>query len=206
MNEPEFEFACRHALERLERELAPDLFYHSVRHTRDEVLPAIERLAAMEGIGGEVFQLLRTAAAYHDIGFIEQYIDHEAASIRIALEALPRFGFSPTQLQVVTNIICITKLPQSPHNLLEQIMADADLDSLGRDDFWERNRDLRAELAVYGKPVDDQEWYRQQVRFLSGHSYFTASAHALRDAQKQHHLKELVARLEQARQNSLGIH
>ena len=203
MNQPEFERACRHALERLERELAPDLFYHSVRHTRDEVLPAVERLAALEGIGEEAYLLLRTAAAYHDIGFIEQYVGHESVSIRIASEALPRFGFSPAQIQVVANIIRTTKLPQSPHNLLEQLMADADLDGLGRDDFWERNQDLRDELALYGKPMSDSEWYREQVTFLGAHTYFTPSAHTLRDAQKQRYLEELALLLEQARQSNL---
>jgi len=202
MNQPDFEHARHYAFHRLERELAPDLFYHSIRHTRDEVLPAAERLAAMEGICEEQFLLLRTAATYHDIGFIEKYTGHEAVSIRIASEVLPRFGYSPTQIQAITDIIRATKLPQSPRNLLEQIMADADLDGLGREDFWDRNVDLRAELAVYDRPVDDVEWYKGQVQFLTAHSYFTASAHTLRAAQKQRHLDELAIRLEQARQIS----
>ncbi len=202
MNQPDFEHARQYAFQRLERELAPDLFYHSIRHTRDEVLPAAERLAAMEGICPEQFLLLRTAATYHDIGFIEKYTGHEAVSIRIAAEVLPRFGYSPAQIQAIADIIRATKLPQSPRNLLEQIMADADLDGLGREDFWDRNVDLRAELAVYDRPVDDVEWYKGQVQFLTAHSYFTPSAHTLRAAQKQRHLDELAIRLEQARQFS----
>lgn len=187
--------ARRHALQRLERELPGDLCYHSVRHTRDDVLPVVRRLAAMKGIGEDQRQLLQTATAYHDIGFVERYASHEATSIRIAAATLPRFGFDPDQIRIVSGIIRATRLPQAPCTLLEEVMADADLDVLGRDDFFERNQALRAETAVYGQPVDEEEWYRRQIAFLRGHAYFTQSARALRDAMKQRNLRELQRRL-----------
>ena len=199
MHRPDFERAQQHALERLERELAPELVYHSARHTRDEVLPAVDRLATMEGICEEQCGLLRTAAAYHDIGFIEQYAGHEAAGIRIASATLPQFGFSPAQIRAIGNIIRATKLPQSPRNLLEQIMADADLDMLGRDDFFIRNADLRAELALCGRRATDAEWYSDQLAFLATHVYFTASARAWRGATKQRNLVGLQERLNACR-------
>lgn len=58
MNRPDFERAQQYALEWLERELAPTHTYHSLVHTGDEVVPAAERLAAMERIAGEPFQRL----------------------------------------------------------------------------------------------------------------------------------------------------
>ncbi len=193
MNLPDFERARRHAFERLERELAHDLVYHSLRHTRDDVLPAVRHFAAMEGVDGEEMLLLSTAAVYHDIGFIEQYFNHESVGVRIAEETLPQFGFSRAQIQVIQNIIWATKLPQTPRNLLEQIMADADLDVLGRDDFLERNQDLRAELALYDKPVSDYEWYSRQLQFLTSHQYFTAAARASRGITKQRNIDMLAA-------------
>ena len=194
-NRPDFAGAERYALKRLQRELASDLTYHSLWHTRNDVLPAVERLAAMEGVGDEDRLLLRTAAAYHDLGFVESHLNHEATGIRIACETLPDFGFSARQVQVVAGLIQATKLPQSPRNLLEQIMADADLDGLGRNDFFRRSLDLRNELAAYGKPASDDEWYSYQLKFVGGHTYFTASARALRDPQKQRNLAALAARL-----------
>ena len=61
-------------------------------------------------------------------------------------------------------------------------MADADLDVLGRDDFWPRNLKLRQETAFFGKPFTDAEWYTGQLRFVEAHTYFTATARARRDA------------------------
>lgn len=46
MNQPDWERTKEYILARLSKELAPDLTYHGVHHTRDDVLPAAERLAA----------------------------------------------------------------------------------------------------------------------------------------------------------------
>lgn len=201
---PDFAGAKRHALERLERELAPEFHYHSVQHTRDEVLPAVERLAEQEGVTGEDLLLLRTAALYHDIGFIEQASENEAIGVRIAAAALPRFGYSQAQIDTVSGIIMATKLPQTPHNRLEEIMADADLDIFGSDDFVSRNEQLRAELAALGSPTSDEAWYRSQLAFMQGHEYFTASARALLGSKKQANIQMMEERLQQIGARSSG--
>jgi uncharacterized protein len=199
MNSPDFERAQQYALERLERELPESLTYHCLAHTQDDVVPAVERLAALEGLDGEGLLLLRTAAHYHDLGFVEQLADHEATSVRIVSAVLPRFGFTPSQIATVEGMIMATRLPQSPHTLLEEILADADLDLFGRDDFWPLNRALRAELAALGQPMTDEEWYGRQLAFLQAHRYFTAGARTLRQELKQRHIEELAALLEESR-------
>lgn len=194
MTIPDFDAACAYALDRLEYELASELLYHSVAHTRDDVLPAIDRLADIQDIRGEAYLVLRTAAAFHDIGFIEQYFDHEAVSMRIAREILPRFGFNQDYILVIERIIAATKLPQSPHTELEQIMVDADLDILGRPDFWDRNQALRDELSTYRGAMTDLQWYQDQIEFMSAHTYFTFGARALRSDYKQRNLSVLQQR------------
>ncbi len=199
MDYPDFEQAKRYVLARLEQELPPQRVYHNVAHTRDEVAPAAERLAAAEGIEGEALLLVRTAAWFHDLGFIVQGQDHEAIGAEIAAQALPRFGFEPEQIAAIRGMIMATRLPQSPCTLLEQIVADADLDLLGCDDFMARNHDLRAEMATYGQTMTDEEWYTGQLDFLQSHRYFTASANALRTAGKAHHAQLLREALLQLR-------
>ena len=181
---PDFDQARRYVVTRLEQELPPQRVYHNVAHTRDEVALAAERLAAAEGIQGETLLLLRTAAWFHDIGFIQQGLDHEVIGAQIAAQVLPRFGYSSDQIAAIRGMIMATRLPQSPCTLLEQIIADADLDLLGCDDFIARNYDLRAEMATYGQTMTDEEWYVSQLEFLQGHRYFTAAAHAQRAAGK----------------------
>ena len=195
----DFASARQYALGRLQNELSPALTYHSLRHTRDEVYPAAERLSGMEGVFGEALLLLRTAALYHDVGFTRQRKDHELVSIQVAYEVLPAWGYQPEQLAVIRGMIMATRLIEPPQTLLEEIIVDADLDVLGRADFLPRNRDLRQESEAYGLAFSDEYWYSQQLGFLNWHRYRTASARRLREAQKQENIVLMQALLAQAR-------
>lgn len=192
---PDFDAAIENALARLAGGLSPRLYYHSLSHTRDDVLPAVAHLAALEGIAGEPLGLLHVAAAYHDIGFVERYADHEAASIRIARTTLPGFGFTAEQIRLVAGMIETTKVPQAPTNLLDAVLADGDLDSLGRTDFLATSLALRAELAEHGSVIDEADWLARQLTFLQQHHYWTASARRLRDPQKRRNIDAVKARL-----------
>jgi uncharacterized protein len=195
MQQPDFEHARQYALERLIRELPPAAYYHSIRHTRDDVLPAAARLVAAEGVYGMDQVCLLTAACYHDIGYTVQFTDHETCGAQIAVEVLPRFGYVPEQVDLVSRLIMATQWPVHPRTLLEEIIIDADLDSLGRKDFLATSRALREELAVLTRAIfTDEEWYRRQLQFLELHRYFTASARALRGPVKQRNIA-LVERL-----------
>jgi uncharacterized protein len=152
---------------------------------------AVERLAAEEGVDGEALLLLRTAAYFHDLGFVEQREQHEAIGARMAAEALPRFGYLPSQIALIHGMIIATRLPQTPHTLLERILADADLDVCGRDDFLALNGCLRAELAAAGRPATDREWYSEQISFLQAHHYWTAAARRARDQVKRANIAAL---------------
>lgn len=197
MKSQNFEQAIRFAERRLEQELAPHFVYHGIAHTRDEVVPAVETLAAMESITGKQLLLLRTAAWYHDLGYIENPVHHELIGARMVMEILPSFGYSPEDVDVVRWAILATALPQSPNNLFEQILTDADLDVLGTTGFMKRSDDLRRELDFLGKHFTDEQWYNQQLRFIEDHQYFTASAHMLRDPQKTRNIHELKKVLEE---------
>lgn len=190
-NEPDFDQARLYALGRLEHELHPQLYYHSLAHTRDEVAPAAERLAASEGVSGEDLLLLRTAAYFHDLGYIERRTKHESTSVRIASQVLPSFGYKPEQIERIRAMIMATELPQSTHNLLEDILVDADLDVLGKDDFLPRSLDLQAELAAFGSPTTEVQWFNRQKNFLLSHHYRTKSAQEQRDEGKRKNVEEL---------------
>jgi HD superfamily phosphodiesterase len=194
MTLPDFESAARHAVEQLEQKLSIIYTYHSLKHTCDEVVGMAERLAGLEGIDGEDRMLLVTGAYFHDIGFVQRPENHELMGVQYVNHVLPQFGYSPAQLKVIEGIILATRIPQRPHNLLEEIVADADLDSLGRVDFWNRSLALRSEMAMLGMYFTDQEWCERQRGFLRQHHYFTASAKRLRDEQKQNNLNFLLER------------
>lgn len=198
MSRPNLTGARAYALARLERELPPWAFYHSLAHTRDEVVPAVELLAARSGVRGADLLLLRTAAYYHDLGFVVQRHNHEGAGARIASAVLPHYGYGPRQIGAIAGMIMATRIPQRPATPLEELLADADLDLLGRDSFLARNGDLRRELAEAGAPFSDADWLGGQLRFISGHRYWSAAARELRDQGKERNraaLSDLLSRV-----------
>jgi len=186
--------AERHIMHILETQLEPNLHYHSINHTKD-VTAAVERLALMEGITDEDLFLLKSAATYHDAGFVEQYDANEEIGMRMAREILPKYGYSQDQIDVIDGLIKATEIPQSPKTLLQQIMCDADLDYLGRDDFHDIASLLRRELREHNKINSDKLWDEIQVKFLAAHTYFTKSAITTRQTKKMKHLEEIKEKL-----------
>lgn len=198
MNQPDYEGAIAYARSRMEKELAPELQYHGLEHTFDLVLPAALRLAELYELDQEEIKLLGVAVAFHDIGWIDEGKEHEEVSVRLAWQVLPSYGFAPEQIDQIASMIMATRTPQNPTNLMEKIIADADLDVLGRDDFWLRNEDLRTERSLNGQRMSDVEWYQNQLQFLETHHYHTDGARNLRENGKQTHIAELKRRLDLA--------
>jgi len=178
-------------LKRLKTELSPDLYFHSFEHTVD-VYNAAKRLISLEKITGENALVIKTASLYHDAGMIIQYGHHEKYSIQIAQEFLPQFGYPDDIISKITGAIQATRLPQHATNLCEQVVCDADLDSLGREDFFISSFKLRAEWEKFRiQTVNLRDWLIFEMEFLENHNYYTESAIILRQEGKIKHLEEI---------------
>lgn len=174
----------------LRERLPDDLYYHGIHHTLD-VLDAAERYARLEGLSEEDRLLVKTAALYHDAGFVQDYFKNEPLGADIAAEQLPDFGYSDAQIEKIRGMILATTLPQTPKNYLEEILCDADLDYLGREDFYAIAHCLKREWGEYGMGKTLRQWYEQQVKFVQNHTYFTDSAKKLRDDKKALHVAQM---------------
>ncbi|MFT5858266.1 MAG: ligand-binding sensor domain-containing protein/class 3 adenylate cyclase [Flavobacteriaceae bacterium] len=187
--------AERHIMRVLSEQLSESLYYHSISHTKD-VVTAVERIALLENVTDEGLFLLKSAATYHDAGFIEQYDKNEPIGARLAEEILPKYGYSDKHIATIKDLIYVTEIPHAPTTHLQEIMCDADLDYLGRDDFHEIATRLRDELKEHGKIETNKQWDEIQVKFLNMHKYFTETAIKTRKKKKQQNLEEVIARLE----------
>lgn len=186
-----FELAKNFILKKLERELDPRLTYHSIAHTLD-VMDSAVRIAEMEKVSPPEIILLKTACLYHDSGMLITYKGHEEASIMIIEETLPGFGFTRDEISLIKQMILSTKLPQNAGVHLDQILCDADLDYLGRNDFYMIAHRLKYEWEVLDiKHTTLIEWYQIQKEFLSNHRYFTPSAINLRQEGKMENLRQI---------------
>jgi len=171
-------------LDKLEMDLPGHLFYHNVKHTVD-VVTEVELIGWAEGCSDEEILLLKTAALFHDAGHIVGYDNHEFYGTQIAREMLPVYNYTPEQVERICGLIMATKLPPKPSDLLESIICDSDLDYLGRSDFIPVSNTLFEELKAQNKMGSLNEWNKIQVKFISGHQYFTKTAQSLREVNKQ---------------------
>lgn len=177
-------------LDKLEKELPEYLYYHNVKHTVDVVTEA-ELIGLAEGCTDEEILILKTAGLFHDAGHTVAYDNHEYHGTQIAREILPGYNYTPEQIDMICSIIMATKLPPKPTNLLEAIICDSDLDYLGRSDFIPVSNTLFEELKAQHKMESLNEWNKLQVKFISGHQYFTKTARRLREVNKQLQIKRI---------------
>jgi hypothetical protein len=160
-----------------------------------DVIRQVERIAIGEKISDKNdILLLKLAALFHDSGFLEVYKHHEDMSCNILMRHINGNDLTAEELEKVKGMIMATKIPQTPYNKLEEIICDADLDYLGRDDFEPISLGLKDEFLEFGVIKSEADWDPLQIRFFEAHTYFTKTCQQDRAPKKAIHLEELKAK------------
>jgi len=179
-------------IDRLRNELDKKLIYHNLEHTLDVMVQA-GNIARAEGIEpGHMTELLQIAAAFHDSGFLYTYKNHEEKSCEL-FKSIVEGKMEQNDIDLVCGMIMATRIPQSPKTLYEQIICDADLDYLGRNDFEPISKNLYKEFIDFGILKKEDDWNRIQVGFFEMHKYFTESSKEKRNSKKQENLLTVKA-------------
>ena len=184
-----FPIICR----RFDQDLNPAYEYHNLRHTLD-VIECSQNIGRAEGCDEHELAILSVAALFHDSGFLYQRKNHEEYSIKIFLEAARNSLLSKRETDLICGCIKATRMPQKTSNKLEEILCDADLDYLGRDDFKIIGTALYREMVYCGEISSNEEWNQLQINFLSSFSFFTAYSLDKRYPILQKNLSELLLR------------
>lgn len=174
----------------LNEKLPANYYYHDYRHTLYVMEKAIQ-IGYQENCSEEELNLLEVAALWHDTGYIKVYDGHEEAGCILASEYLPGFGFSAKDINMINGMIMATKIPQTPKNKLEAILADADLEYLGTDNVTEMANDLFRELQSLNPSLTKENWDKMQISFLQKQHYFTAYCLEKRESLKAAYLLKL---------------
>ena len=86
---------------------------------------------------------------------------------------MPDYGYNKNDINSIQSLILITKVEAKPHNLLESIIRDADLEYLGSGDFEKISEYLKKEWIECGVVKDDTHFYDIQLKFLNIHKFYT---------------------------------
>ena len=147
--------------------------YHSIQHTMETVEGCLEIGKGSE-IDDDDLEILLVAAWFHDTGFTETVEGHEEKSIEIAGSFLRRHRAAEEFVNKINECILATRLNIKPETLLEKIICDADLISLGRHDYFEKNSLLKNEIELREQvEFSNLEWLKRSLQFLDSHQYHT---------------------------------
>lgn len=191
----DFEGLRSFIMNKLKAELHENLLYHSWEHTQT-VEEAVIKYAELEKLSDHDLFLVRTAALFHDTGFLFRYHDNETLAVELFSYHAPKFGYQPDDIARINAIISATAIGAKPQNLAEAVMCDADLDYLGRLDYHVTAGKLFDEMELYGEKITRKERIEIQIDYLENrHQYYTTSAINLRDPGKKRRIVELKKRL-----------
>ncbi|MFM9911108.1 MAG: Pycsar system effector family protein [Chitinophagaceae bacterium] len=176
------------------RKVDSEFYYHNITHT-EYVVEATLQMADYYQLSEEEKTVLLIAAWFHDSGFSKgKPENHEAEGQLIASNFLQKNN-AASYIQKVNGCIAATKMPQSPNNLLEQILCDADLSHLGTTDFIGETKSLRRELMkISGVEISKKDWRQNNIQFLQQHTYFTDYAENKLERVKQENLALLLSK------------
>ena len=177
-----------------EKKLNRFYHFHNAHHTLYVIDRATE-IAQHEKCTLAEIELIKVAALWHDTGYLNIYLGHEEESCAFVKKYLPNYGYCNEEIILVCGMIMATKTPQSPNNLLEEIVADADLEYLGTSASESTAMLLYKELKHLNPLLSLQQWNEIQINFLKNHKYFTNFCKATAEPIKQAYLRKLIDEL-----------
>lgn len=174
--------------------------FHDKIHTHD-VVKAVEEMALHYELSDKDRFVVLCSAYFHDLGYLTGGSKgHEERGADIAKTFLQKENVDAEVQAQIEDCILATKMPQSPRNLLERILCDADLFHLGGATFEERNKLMHQEAEeVQGEKIDKGLWRSMTIMLLKNHHYHTDYAQNKLSDTKRENLETLLKKEKKAK-------
>jgi predicted metal-dependent HD superfamily phosphohydrolase len=170
--------------------------FHNLKHTESVALYA-KQIAHHYQLNEREHFIVVASAWFHDLGYTIERANHEEEGAEAAGKFLVNQDLPAPDIEAVKGCILATKLPQNPHNLLEEIVCDSDLYHLGTSHFSDLDKAMRKESEEIKKTkISKDEWRNKTIGFLESHHYHTDYAKLLLNDQKQKNLDDLKEKSE----------
>jgi len=157
----------------LDEQLDHKFVYHDRYHT-ERVVQAALMIGKESGLNDDELVILELAAWFHDTGYKHGCDNHELSSAKMARRFLEEHEFEEEKIRRIEGCIMATRIPQSPKNLLEQVLCDADLHHLACDDYKMMSEKMHREMEeIKGEKIQQADWNEMNFSFFNEHEYFT---------------------------------
>jgi len=162
-----------------DEEAPPNLYFHNSVMVKS-ICNQVELIAKAEKLPDEEFIILKLASVFLLSGYITDYEKPMEASLRLAEEILPGYGFTQHDVDSTKTIIR-NSFFNKRESLSDSILHDARYDYLGRVDYLKLIERLLREQTEYGKHSDRKTRIDSLLKDLSDHEFITDAARKLRN-------------------------
>lgn len=196
----------------LVEKLNPDFRYHNLMHTKTVVEGALE-IGKAENLTQTQMEELLIAAWFHDTGYLYEIDGHEEESTHIATAFLSQTNIDIDLIKRINDCILATKLNSISDKKTHNVIRDADMFHLSKDNYKDFANSLRNELSLIDhKHFNDLEWNTLNLNFLVNLEFKTESAKVLMSDKKEKVINGLRKKIKKLKKevdfkltNELGI-
>lgn len=150
--------------------------YHNLWHTLD-VFERTSYLAEKEWLNEELQEMMQLAALFHDTWFSKQYDKNEPIWAQIAEDFLKENNIPVDKIDIIKNIILATIFWREPLSHLEEIIKDADMDNLWREDYCTGCKVIKEELKIFkDTKIDQKVWLEHCFDLLKNYKFYTQTS------------------------------
>lgn len=183
--------AAAYVADMLQTTLPQGMTFHDISHT-EAVVNAIYEIGEAVQLTDLELHVAILAGWFHDIGYCYQYTDHESLGAFLTGEYLHLMGCPGSIISRVQSCITATKIPQSPKDLSEMVICDADMYHLSMPEFHTLTQRLRQEWEIRLKrEYSDKQWLEESLQLLTSHSYFTGYGKSVLQPRKEKNISML---------------
>lgn len=175
-----------------ERYGEPHKYYHNLEH----VSVCLRAYSDLEDLAEHPFEVA-VAIWFHDVIYDPRRRENEDRSVEYAFEKLGQF-LMDEQLEVIRNLILVTKHDSEPKNVDEEIMIDVDLVIFGQkpEEFLEYEKNIRKEYSWLSERNYREGRKKLLVRFLDrDYIFYTELFRAKYEEQSRRNLRKSISLL-----------
>ncbi|MFI5131326.1 MAG: HD domain-containing protein [Chitinophagales bacterium] len=168
--------------------------YHNFEHTR-KVAGRADEIALFYKIDQKHLFIIRTAAWFHDIGYLfTGPKEHERESVRLMEEFISDIISIRPLIEEIKQCIMATKRIGYPVSVEEKIICDADTYHFGTPEFKQTDPLIRKEVELLAGSVQTG-WIGNSIKLLRNHQFYTSYCKERLDAGKEQNIAWLESLL-----------
>jgi len=165
--------AEKYVISYINEHLDPNFVYHNLAHTQ-RVVEKVDELIKDSDLNDTEKGCLLVAAWFHDTGFTKTIEGHEKESVKIATAFLKDHNVKEQDIKTITKTILATQMYYEPENKLEGYIRDADCAHVSSKNYDDYASLLRKELELtQDKVISKPEWLRDNIAFLTNHTFYS---------------------------------